>query len=378
MPTDLDETLATVRLVDHHVHGPLALEVDRDGFESLISESDRPQPPGLTAFDSQLGFAVRRHCAPLLGLPERVAADDYWDARATWSPGELARLFLGAAGVGDWVVDTGFSADDIWGVERMEAELDGRSREIVRLESTLEDVALTCEPEELEQRFREALDEAARTAVGWKSIVAYRYGFDFEPTRPTSAEVKAAARAWMTTFESGARPRVEDPVLLRFLLFAACDTGMPLQLHVGFGDPDLDMHRCNPALLTEWLRTVEPTGVRVMLLHCYPYHRMAGYLAHVFPHVYMDVGLGINYTGAASSRVIAESMELAPFGKLLYSSDAWGPPELHYLGSVLWRRGTAAVLRQWVEDGEWSASDACRVAEMVARDNARRVYGLDA
>ena len=76
MPTDLDETLATVRLVDHHVHGPLALEVDRDGFESLISESDRPQPPGLTAFDSQLGFAVRRHCAPLLGLPERGAADD--------------------------------------------------------------------------------------------------------------------------------------------------------------------------------------------------------------------------------------------------------------------------------------------------------------
>jgi hypothetical protein len=30
-----------------------------------------------------------------------------------------------------------------------------------------------------------------------------------------------------------------------------------------------------------------------------------------------------------------------------------------------------------VQDGEWSPSDAARIAGLVARDNAARVYGLD-
>ena len=67
---------------------------------------------------------------------------------------------------------------------------------------------------------------------------------------------------------------------------------------------------------------------------------------------------------------------MAPFGKLLFSSDACGPAELHYLGAVLWRRALASVLGQWVESGEWSAADALRVLRMVGADNAKRVYGL--
>src|SRR5262249_59315655 len=79
-------------------------------------------------------------------------------------------------------------------------------------------------------------------------------------------------------------------------------------------------------------------AVPLMLLHCYPYHRQAGYLAHAYPHVYVDVGLAINHVGARAPAVVAESLELAPFGQVLFSSDAWGPPELHYLGALLWRR----------------------------------------
>ena len=103
-----------------------------------------------------------------------------------------------------------------------------------------------------------------------------------------------------------------------------------------------------------------------MLLHCYPYHRGAGHLASAYPHVYLDVGLAINYTGARAAAVVAESLELAPFGKVLFSSDAWGPAELHYLGALLWRRATAAVLGGWVADGDWSRADAVRVAGMIA------------
>jgi predicted TIM-barrel fold metal-dependent hydrolase len=80
--------------------------------------------------------------------------------------------------------------------------------------------------------------------------------------------------------------------------------------------------------------------------------------------------------GARAAAVLAESLEIAPFAKVLFSSDAAGPAELHYLGALLWRRATTAVLGGWAESGDWSAADAIRVAGMIGGENARRVYRL--
>ena len=78
-----------------------------------------------------------------------------------------------------------------------------------------------------------------------------------------------------------------------------------------------------------------------------------------------------------SRALVGESLEVARFGKALFSSDAWGPPELHYLGAVLWRRAMTEVLGEWVASGDWSQADAVRVAELVGAGNARRVYRLE-
>jgi predicted TIM-barrel fold metal-dependent hydrolase len=160
------------------------------------------------------------------------------------------------------------------------------------------------------------------------------------------------------------------------LLWCGIGRGLPVQIHTGFGDPDAGVRRCDPLLLRGFCERTKDRGVAVLLLHCYPYHRGAGYLAHAYPHVYLDVGLAINHVGARAAAVVAESMELAPFGKLLYSSDAFAVPELHYLGALTWRRATARVLGGWVAEGEWGAADAFRVASMIASGNARRVYHL--
>ncbi|MEV0054981.1 hypothetical protein AB0H34_31320 [Saccharopolyspora shandongensis] len=77
MCTELQARLAGIPLIDHHVHGSLRGHVTRAEFEALITESDR-----MTQFDSQFGLAVRRHCAPLLGLPEQASAEEYWAPRA--------------------------------------------------------------------------------------------------------------------------------------------------------------------------------------------------------------------------------------------------------------------------------------------------------
>ena len=114
----------------------------------------------------------------------------------------------------------------------------------------------------------------------------------------------------------------------------------------------------------------------VLLLHNYPFHRNAAYLAQVFSHVFIDVGLAVHNTGALSLGLIRESLELVPFGKLLFSSDAYGLAEFYYLGAELFRRGLSTVLSELINEDEMTSQDAEHVAALIARDNARRAYGL--
>jgi predicted TIM-barrel fold metal-dependent hydrolase len=359
-----------------HVHGAVTGDVDGAAFEAGFSESPWAAPAGTTHLDSQVGFAVRRWCAPVLDLPPYVDATTYLARRRELGAQEVTYRLLVASGVGWFLLETGYQAEQILGPAEMAAASGATVSEIVRLESLAEEVAARGGPAaEFADRFASTLDERARHAVGLKSVIAYRYGLDFDPAPPSVAEVRRAAGQWLRRRETG-ELRLRDPVLLRHLLWVGVERGLPLQFHAGYGDPDLTLHRCDPSLMTDFLRRVQHRQVPVMLLHCYPYHRTAGYLAHVFPHVYLDVGLAVNYTGARSRAVVAESLEVAPFGKLLFSSDAWGPAELHHLGAVLWRRAMAGVLGEWVQSGEWSSADAVRVAQMVGADNAKRVYRL--
>ncbi len=210
-----------------------------------------------------------------------------------------------------------------------------------------------------------------------KSIIAYRGGFDRELGRPSEAEVAAAAQRWQDEISHGATVRLTDAVLMRWGIHAAVAARLPVQLHVGLGDRDLDLRAVNPLHLLPFLRDHEPTGVPILLLHCYPFEREAGYLAQAFETVHLDVGLAVNHLGAQSVSSVARSLELAPFGKVMYSSDAAGPAELHYLGARLWREAMKRLVGGWVATGDWSDQDARRVLSLVGRDNARRVYGLD-
>jgi predicted TIM-barrel fold metal-dependent hydrolase len=91
----------------------------------------------------------------------------------------------------------------------------------------------------------------------------------------------------------------------------------------------------------------------------------------------LDVSLAVNHVGPRGAAVLAETLELAPFGSLLYASDGFALPELHHLGAVLFRRALARVLDAWLADDAMNADDARRVARLVTNDNARRTYRLD-
>ena len=378
MADQVGEAVATLALVDHHVHQALGSDVPPAAFEQQITESDRPAPPGTTQFDSQLGFAIRRWCAPALGLEPSVPAGEYLARRAELGPHRATELLLRAAGFACLLIDTGYVLDTMLSLPEMAAAAGAQAGEIVRLEQVAEQVIAAGDGTAagFAARYRDALWDRTSHALGTKSIMAYRHGLDFDPGPPAAAAVTQAAGRWLREIERGGAVRVTDPVLLRHLLWAGIDRGLPVQFHTGFGDPDCDLRRSDPLWLRGFLERCEPRGVPVMLLHCYPFHRHAAALAQAYPHVYLDVGMTLHYVGARAAAVVAESLELAPFGKVLFSSDAAGPAELHYLGALLWRRATAATLGGWVESGDWSATDAIRVAGMIGGENARRVYRL--
>lgn len=372
MPAPVLDTLDALPLVDHHCHGAVTADLDPAEFESLLTEGEAW--PGVSPFDSPVGLAVRRHCAPLLDLPRHAPAADYLARRAELGWQEVNRRFLTAARTETFCVDTGYTPHPVTSPAELAAAADATAYEVVRLESIAEAVAARgIEADEYAGAFRAAAEEAVRRpgVVAVKSVAAYRTGFDLDPARPTYAEVTRAAALW------GARGgRLTDPVLMRHLLWTAVGLGLPLQLHAGFGDSDLRLHRADPALLTDWLRLTVGT-IPVLLLHCWPFQRQAAYLAAVFEHVHLDVGLTLHHVGPArAAAVLAEAMEITPFRKLLYSSDAYGVAEFHHLGALSFRQGLAGLLQDRVDADEMSPTDAVRIAAWTGRDNARRLYGL--
>ncbi|MFE7978212.1 amidohydrolase family protein [Streptomyces shenzhenensis] len=372
----VQEALAGLPLVDHHCHGAVTADLAPAAFASLLTEGGARPGSGISAFDTPAGVAVRRHCAPLLGLPRHAPAADYLARRTALGWAEVNRRFLSAAAAGVFCVDTGYAPHPLTSPAELARAAGATAYEVVRLETVAEAVARAgVEPGEYARAFRAAAEQAVRRpgVVAVKSVAAYRTGFALDPARPADTEVTGAARRWLA-----AGGRLADPVLIRHLLWTAVDLGRPLQLHTGFGDDDIRLQRADPALLTDWLHLTRGT-VPVLLLHCWPYQRNAAFLAAVFEQVYLDVGLALHHAGPARARaILEEALEITPFRKLLYSSDAYGVAEFHHLGALCFRKGLAALLQDRVDADELSLTDALRIAAWTGRDNARRLYGLPA
>ena len=281
-------------LTDHHCHGLVTTDLDREGFEALMNEAPHASPLGTSLFDSMLGLAIRRHCAPLLDLEPLATADDYLARRRELGRGEVDRRLLTAAGIGTLLVDTGLAGPEGTALTTP-AELagiaGGEALEVVRLERLVED-ALGSGTDDVPG----AVEERLRTsgAIAAKSIAAYRVGLDLPAEKPSVDALTAALQEVDPV-------RVADRTVSGWLAHTALETGLPLQVHTGYGDPDLDLLAADPLHLMPFLRVTQDLGVPVLLLHTYPFHRHAAYLAQVFDHAFMDLGLAVHNTGALST-----------------------------------------------------------------------------
>lgn len=358
-------------LIDGHCHPVLAADLDLAGFELACGEADLPPPPGVSYLDSQLGLAIRRWCPPALGLTVNASIADYLSRRSELGWSAASRALLERAGLAALLVDSGLDGPELVAVPDLQDLAGAPVHEVVRLERVAEQLAGWVAAVDFAEAYQAALAERAARAVGVKSIIAYRHGLEIPADRPSPADVVRAADRWL---RSGGR--LTDPVLLRHVLWAGVDTGLPLQLHTGFGDRDLKLPRADPALAQPFIDATRSAGVAIVLLHAYPYHRSAGWLAQLYPHVYVDLGLTVGHVGLRADAVIGEFLELAPFGKVMFSTDAYRLPELYLVGAAQFRHSLGRLLDGWTADGAMSAVDADRVSEQICAGNARRVYGV--
>ena len=91
--------------------------------------------------------------------------------------------------------------------------------------------------------------------------------------------------------------------------------------------------------------------------------------------MYVDFGLAVPFLSVAGMRAsVAQLLELAPFSKVMYSSDAHLIPELFYLAAKWGRRVLAEVLETTVDDGDLTANEAEEAAVAILRGNALGLY----
>ena len=287
-----------------------------DEFRGLFSESPDPRQwphiaTGVTYRRAIATIAEHLGCEPeeQVVYGRRIAAD----------PAEYAVSLLRATNTELLLLDDGYPPTDVgtaW--DEFAVMVDVPARPVLRLEShSLENAA------------------AARETgfVALKTIAAYRGGLD------RISEHAVAA------FE--ANEQTGDP--------------LPVQVHCGFGDSDLHLWRADPTYLKPIVERFRETTF--VLLHCYPFVREAGWMAHVYGNVYFDLSLTIPHVSRPRA-ALEQALELAPVSKLLYASDAARTPELYLLAATWWRDVLAEVL------------DDERDARLILRENALRVYGL--
>ncbi|MEU4410347.1 amidohydrolase [Streptosporangium sp. NPDC023963] len=230
-------------LVDHNCRGVRRDELTRARFETLLTDAEAPAPPGTTHFDTPAGAAVRRWCAPVLGLAPHVPPAVYLARRAELGADEVNRRLLGAAGISTFLFDGSGDSGDLGGgpgggevlpPAEMGHAGGADTARVVHIERAEEEVAGTAvSGVSYISALARKLAERAVRAVALKSVTAHRSGRPLEPARPSRGAVIAAATRRLAC----PGERLTDQVLLRHLLWTAIDVareyGRPLQFHTG-------------------------------------------------------------------------------------------------------------------------------------------------
>lgn len=369
--------LSHLPIYDHHAHALFHESVWRsEPLEPFFTEAYDPLV--LSRFVKDTLF-FRRSLRDLAGFYDcEPTAEAVQNARQQWDYAELCRRMFAQANITHWLIDDGIWIDRLMSVGESQ-EISGIStRRILRLEAELAKlVPLHDSFSSLMEAFQALLYAAIPQLAGLKSIIAYRSGLDIGSGHEAEQHYTTLKRA----LPPGQKPKVTDKAILDGVLWmaleVAVESGLPVQFHTGYGDPDLDMRLANPLHLRTVLEAPHLKNLNIVMLHCYPFVREAGYLASVYPGAYLDLGLTIPYTSLhAMKTALHEALHLAPISKVLFSSDAQRTPELFWLAAKWGRKVLAEVLESTTRDGDLTEAEISWAAERILYGNSAGLYRI--
>ncbi|KAL4873599.1 hypothetical protein BDV12DRAFT_81174 [Aspergillus spectabilis] len=401
----LRELIQTHPLIDNHAHNLLsrsaACDYTKYPLEQIISEA---QGAALTNASSTLSF--HRAAAQLATLYQSTSSD--WEqlkaARNQLVQRDydgLIRQCLGGTHIlllDDLLTDQDvepfnwhdrFTASPTKRIVRIEAVAARILSSIVRVGTWSSDLA-SFQPlwETFSRDFSLQISDAIvdPAVVGFKSVICYRTGLDVQPIDDHDTKPLLQSFARTISQATGSTPRVEDKPLNDWLVrqtlnllrsSKATQPNKPLQLHTGLGDNDINLLRSNPAHLQELI--AQYPEVDFVLLHSsYPYTREAGYLACVYPNVYLDLGEVFPMVSRdAQDSIIRESLELVPTTRLLWSTDGHFFPETYWLANKQFRGTLERVFVDYVQNGDYTTEQAKQAATDILFYNSNRLYNLN-
>jgi uncharacterized protein len=217
------------------------------------------------------------------------------------------------------------------------------------------------------EQFRHEVREAVRNlpAVALKSIIGYRTGLEIDPA---------------VTVESVEELTDEATYRNLFILEAVriCrEFSIPLHLHAAFGESNIDVRRNNPLHMKAFLDSPGAKDIDIVLIHGgYPYAFEGGYLAAMYPNVYIDISEFIPFASMGMQRGVEDIMSMCPMNKIMYGSDGFDVPETHWYGARAARELLTAILDEMVSTGKIGAAYAEEIAHMVLYRNSKTLHRI--
>jgi uncharacterized protein len=228
--------------------------------------------------------------------------------------------------------------------------------------------------------FKRTFDDTLNNALtnkgyrGLKSIIAYRTGLDVSPLSRTTDQGMQALDAIHRGLGGGSMKKLRDHLICRALEICM-EHDVPMQIHTGMGDFEVNLVYCRPAYLMDLLRFPTYRACRVLLVHSgYPYHREAAYMTNVLPRVYLDVSEGIPFAGNAAKDIFTGVMAMAPLNKICYGSDGYSVPEINYTSAKLGKMALSQALDELIDSDFLDLAEAQEAAGLILAGNARELY----
>lgn len=360
--------LTRLAVIDTHAH---LFDIDyqpRDLSEILTLSLENP-PPEQRRQTLIYKWFIRElstylECKPQQSSIEEARAERIKNDYA----GYIKALFLNA-GIEGLVVDVGYQPATV-NLTIFTKLSPVKVKYLFRIETALDKIWQERKPflKALEQ-FDEALEVAMNMPdfIGLKSIIGYRTGLAVRIVQESEAK---------SAYESGDEKTVRDFFLLRALSFCRSNN-LPIQLHTSFGESNNNLILNNPLLLKELLDDKEVKQQKIVLVHGgYPYTFEAGYLCAMYPNLFCDVSEFVPLVPLGMNKGLADLLDMCPFNKIMYGSDAFIIPEFNWFAAVVFKRKLKAVLNDIISQGILEDDDAEAVAMMITHKNAKSFYGF--